>query len=63
MENVKVGAISIGQAIKIENRKLGVKKFIQKNKVGLILSGIFGTLLSIYAVLIINFINLIKILN
>ena len=40
-----------------------VKEFIKKNKVGLIISGIFGSLISVYAVLIINFINLIKILN
>ena len=63
MQNIKVGCIPVGQAIKIGNRTLGVKEFIKKNKVGLIISGIFGSLISIYTVLIINFINLIKILN
>ena len=62
MQNIKVGCIPVGQAIRIENKKLGVKDFIKKNKVGLIISGIFGSLISIYAVLIINFINLIKII-
>lgn len=63
MQNIKVGCIPVRQAIKIENKTLGVKEFIKKNKVGLIISGIFGSLISIYAVLIVNFINLIKILN
>jgi len=63
MNNIRVGAIPVGQAIKIENKRLGVKEFIKKNKVGLIISGIFGSLISVYAVLIVNFINLIKILN
>ena len=62
MQNIKVGCIPVRQAIKIENKTLGVKEFIKKNKVGLIISGIFGSLISIYAVLIINFINLIKII-
>ena len=63
MQNIKVGYIPVGQVIKIENKKLGVKEFIKKNKIGLIISGIFCLLISIYAALIINFINLIKILN
>ncbi len=63
MENIKMGCIAVGQARRIENKTLGVKEFIKKNKVGLIISGIFGSLISVYAVLIINFINLIKILN
>lgn len=63
MENIKVGCIPVGQAVKIENKTSGVKEFLKKNKVGLIISGVFGSLISIYTVLIINFINLIKILN
>ena len=63
MQNIKVGCIPVGQGIKIENKILKLKGFIKKNKVGLIISGILGSLISIYAVLIINFINLIKILN
>ena len=63
MQNIKVGCIPVGQAVKLENKTLGVKEFIKKNKVGLIISGIFTSLISVYAMLIINFINLIKILN
>ena len=63
MQNIKIGCVQAGQAIKIENKTLGVKRFIKKNKVGLIISGIFTSLISVYVVLIINFINLIKILN
>ena len=63
MQNIKVGCIPVGQDIKIENKILRVKEFIKKNKVGLIISGIFGSLISVYVVLIVNFINLIKILN
>lgn len=63
MQNIKVGCIPIGQVIKIKNKKTGVKEFIKKNKLGLIIACIFGLLLSVYTVLIINFINLIKILN
>ena len=62
MQNIKVGCIPVGQSVRIENKTLWVKEFIKKNKVGLIISGIFGSLVSVYAVLIINFINLIKIM-
>ena len=63
MQNIRLECITVGQAIKTENKTLGVKEFIKKNKVRLIISGIFGLLISVYTVLIINFINLIKILN
>lgn len=63
MQNIKVGCIPVGQNVRKENKILETKEFIKKNKVGLIISGIFTVLISIYAVLIINFINLIKILN
>ena len=62
MQNIKVGNISVGQAIKIKNKKLGMKEFVQKNRVGLIISGIFCSLISVYVVLIYNFINLIQII-
>ena len=62
MQNIKVGCISIGQAVKMENKTFRIKEFINKNKVGLIISCIFCSLISVYAVLIINFINLIKII-
>jgi hypothetical protein len=62
MQNIKADYIPVRQAIKIEDKTMSVKEFIKKNKVGLIISGIFGSLISVYAVLIINFINLIKII-
>ena len=62
MQNIKVDCIPVSQAIKLGNKTLRVKEFIKKNKVGLIISAIFGSLISVYVVLIVNFINLIKII-
>ena len=62
MQNIKVESVPIGQIIKIENKTLRVKEFVRKNKVGLIIGGVFCSLISVYLVLIINFINLIKII-
>ena len=61
MQNIKVGCIPVRQAVKIDTRR-EIKKFIKNNKIGLIISGISITLLSIYSVLPINFINLIKVM-
>ena len=63
MEDIKVGCISIKSAMKIENKDLKVKEFLKKNKILLIITAIFVSLISVYTMLIINFINLIKILN
>lgn len=63
MQNIKVGCIPVRQAVKINTKTFKVKKFFKKNKLGLIFSCFFLILLSIYGVLILNFINLIKILN
>ena len=62
MQNIKVGCIPVRQAIGIDTRTLRIKKFLKNNKVGLIIGGISLILLSTYAILIINFINLIKII-
>lgn len=62
MENIKVGCIPVRQAIKIDDRSLKIKKFIKRNKLGVIIGGISTILFSTYAALIINFINLIKIM-
>jgi len=62
MGNIKVGCIPVRQAICIETKLARIKRFINKNRIVLFIGGIFATLLSIYAVLIINFINLIKIM-
>lgn len=62
MENIKVGCIPVRQAVKVNSRFYQIKKFLNDNKIGLIVGGIAITLVSIYAVLLINFINLIKIM-
>ena len=62
MQNIKVGCIPVRQAVKIDTRALKIKRFIKNNRIGLIVVGISVTLLSIYSVLLINFINLIKIM-
>ena len=62
MKNIKVGCIPVRQAINVNTKSFRIKKFLKNNKVGLIIGGISIALLSTYAVLIINFINLIKIM-
>ena len=62
MQNIKVGCIPVRQAVKIDTRALKIKRFIKNNRIGLIVGGISITLLSIYSVLFINFINLIKVM-
>lgn len=62
MQNIKVGCIPVRQAINVNTKFFRIKKFLKSNKIGLIIGGISFTLLSIYVVLIINFINLIKII-
>ena len=62
MQNIRVGCIPVRQAVKIDTKALRIKRFIKNNRIGLIVGGISITLLSIYAVLLINFINLIKVM-
>lgn len=62
MQNIKVGCIPVRQAVKIDTRRIKIKKFIKNNKIGLIIGCISITLISIYSILFINFINLIKIM-
>ena len=62
MQNIKVGCIPVRQAIKIDTRALKIKKFVKNNRIGLIVGGISITLFSIYSVLLINFIDLIKLM-
>lgn len=61
MQNIKVGCIPVRQAMKIDTRR-EIKKFIKNNKICLIIGGISIILLSIYSILLINFINLIKVM-
>ena len=62
MENIKVGCIPVRQAIDIEAKSFKIKKFIKENKLGLIIGGISMFLFITYTILIMNFINLIKIM-
>lgn len=62
MQNIKVGCIPARQAIGINTKSFKIIKFIKDNKIGLIIGGISMFLLSTYVVLIMNFINLIKII-
>lgn len=62
MENIKVRCIPVRQAININTKTYKINRFLKENKIGLIVALISITLLSIYTFLIINFINLIKII-
>ena len=62
MDNIRVGCIPVRQALEIEKKGLEIKNFLKRNKVGVIIGGISIALFSIYASLIINFINIIKII-
>ena len=62
MENIKLGYIPVGQVVKLNTKKVKTKEFIKKNKLSLIIGGVSVILLSIYCCLIMNFINLIKIM-
>ena len=61
MQNINLRCIPVRKAVKIDTRIIKIKKIIKNNKTGLIIGGISITLLSIYSILIIKFINLIKI--
>lgn len=63
MENIKTACIPIGQVVRREYRGINIGRFIKDNKIGLIIGSISLALLSTYAILIINFINLIKIIK
>ena len=62
MYNIKVGCIPARQAVIVDKKILKIGKFVKKNRIAFIIGGIAMILLSIYSVLIINFINLIKIM-
>ena len=62
MENIRVGCIPVRQAVKIDTKRVKIKRFIKNNRIGVIIGGISITLLSVYSVLLINFINLVKII-
>ena len=63
MENISKLYIPIGHVVKKNYKTIGIRKFIKENKVMLMISSISLALLSTYVVLIINFINLIRIIN
>lgn len=63
MENIKKMYIPIGQVTKKNYKAFKINKFIKNNKITLSICGISILLLWAYSILIMNFINLIKILN
>ena len=63
MQNIKIGCIPVRQVMKIDTRRIKIKKFIKNNKIGLIIGGILMMLFSVYSVLIINFIQLVNALG
>ena len=63
MENVKTTYMPVGQAVRTNYKSMKVEKILRNNKLTLIIGGIVIALLSSYDVLIINFINLIKIIK
>lgn len=63
MENAKTTYMPVGQAVRTNYKSMKVEKILRNNKLTLIIGGIVIALLSSYAVLIINFINLIKIIK
>lgn len=62
MQNIKIGCIPIRQAVETDTKSIRIKKFIKQNKIGLIIGSVSTVLLSTYVVLIMNFINLLKIM-
>ena len=63
MENIKVGYMPVGQVVRVNSKTAKIKKFIKENKLVLIIGAIAMSLISAYALLIINFIKLIQIIN
>ena len=62
MENVKSVYMPIGQVAKVNNKKIKFLNWVCKNKIMLIISTTFIILISLYAILIFQFIHLIQIL-
>lgn len=60
MQNIKLNYIPVGQVIKINKKTSKVKNILKGNKMFLIISLFFLVLISIYAILFVNFINLLK---
>ena len=60
MQNTKTMYIPVGQAIKTGENTIKVKTFLRKNKTMLVVSALAISLLSIYAFLLLQFIQLLK---
>ena len=63
MENSKSIYIPVGQAVKTNYINVDIRRFVKNNKLKLIIGLATITLLSIYGILITNFIGLLKILS
>lgn len=62
MENIRTTYMPIGQAVRTNYKSTKIKKFIKRNRISLIIVSVSISLLLIYSVLLINFINLVKIM-
>ena len=62
MENVKSVYMPIGQVVRVNNKKIKFLNWVCQNKIMLIISTIFMVLISLYGILISQFIHLLQIL-
>lgn len=63
MENIKTTYMPVGQVARVNDRRVKLINWIGKRKVVLMLGAILIALLSLYAVLIAQFVHLLQILN
>ena len=62
MENIKNAYMPIGQAVRINDKKIKFLNWVSKNKIMLTISTIFIALISLYGILISQFIRLLQII-
>ncbi len=62
MENIKNVYMPIGQVVRINDKKIKFLNWVNKNKIMLTISTIFIALISLYGILISQFIHLLQII-
>ena len=62
MENIKNAYMPIGQVVRINDKKIKFLNWVSKNKIMLTISTIFIALISLYGILISQFIRLLQII-
>ena len=62
MENLKTAYMPIGHAVRVNHKGTKVIHWIKQNRWMITISGAFLVLLSIYAILITNFVHLLQII-